>query len=216
MYQEQQSYLTRIIYARCPNYEPCDGPMRLNLRHCGHVLNMLKKCWETLFVTGSKVKVNFDFLSVKTCWRDKNYNLCLITSNFPRNKLLKILEGILLILDQAVKGQGEIWLLSVTDRGRDTNCSCCPITQMYFQQPSKVAHERRAPINFGLRGQKSIYKLWSKYARGCPTLWSSLLHYIYNGIIFPSLNPAKIFQFNSRWTESTKSSAVVPNNTRRD
>ena len=34
---------------------------------------------------------------------------------------------------------------------------------------------------------------------------------IYNGNIFPSLNPAKIFQFISRWTESTKSSAVGPN-----
>ena len=38
--------------------------------------------------------------------------------------------------------------------------------------------------------------------------------YIYNGIIFPSLNPAKIFQFNSWWTESTKSSAVGPNHMR--
>ena len=37
------------------------------------------------------------------------------------------------------------------------------------------------------------------------------LHYIYNGNIFPSLNPAKNFQFISRWTESTKSSAVGPN-----
>ena len=35
--------------------------------------------------------------------------------------------------------------------------------------------------------------------------------YIYNGNIFPSLNPAKNFQFISRWTESTKSSAVRPN-----
>ena len=34
---------------------------------------------------------------------------------------------------------------------------------------------------------------------------------IYNGNIFPSLNPAKIFQFIYRWTESTKSSAVGPN-----
>ena len=34
---------------------------------------------------------------------------------------------------------------------------------------------------------------------------------IYNGNIFPSLNPAKIFQFISRWTESTKSLAVGPN-----
>ena len=39
---------------------------------------------------------------------------------------------------------------------------------------------------------------------------------IYNDIIFPSLNPAKIFQFNSRWTESTKSSAVGPNHMRSD
>ena len=39
---------------------------------------------------------------------------------------------------------------------------------------------------------------------------------IYNGIIFPSLNPAKIFQFISRWTESTKSSAVGPNHMRSD
>ena len=37
-----------------------------------------------------------------------------------------------------------------------------------------------------------------------------LPHYIYNGNIFPSLNPAKNFQFISRWTESTKSSAVGP------
>ena len=34
---------------------------------------------------------------------------------------------------------------------------------------------------------------------------------IYNGNIFPSLNPAKIFQFISRWIESTKSSVVWPN-----
>ena len=40
--------------------------------------------------------------------------------------------------------------------------------------------------------------------------------YIYNGIIFPSLNPAKIFQFISQWTESTKSSAVGPNHMRSD
>ena len=39
----------------------------------------------------------------------------------------------------------------------------------------------------------------------------TLYHNIYNGNIFPSLNPAKIFQFISRWTESTKSSAVGPN-----
>ena len=38
-----------------------------------------------------------------------------------------------------------------------------------------------------------------------------LLPYIYNGNIFPSLNPANFFQFISRWTESTKSSAVGPN-----
>ena len=38
-----------------------------------------------------------------------------------------------------------------------------------------------------------------------------LFLYIYNGNIFPSLNPANIFQFISRWTESTKSSAVGPN-----
>ena len=41
-------------------------------------------------------------------------------------------------------------------------------------------------------------------------LWSH--RNIYNGNIFPSLNPAKIFQFISRWTESTKSPAVGPNN----
>ena len=40
-------------------------------------------------------------------------------------------------------------------------------------------------------------------------LWT--LANIYNGNIFPSLNPAKIFQFISRWTESTKSSAVGSN-----
>ena len=40
--------------------------------------------------------------------------------------------------------------------------------------------------------------------------------YIYNGNIFPSLNPAKIFQFISRWTESTKSPAVGPNHMRSD
>ena len=38
-----------------------------------------------------------------------------------------------------------------------------------------------------------------------------LSKYIYNGNICPSLNPAKIFQFISRWIESTKSSAVGPN-----
>ena len=42
------------------------------------------------------------------------------------------------------------------------------------------------------------------------------LYYIYNGIIFPSLNPAKFFQFISRWIESTKSSAVGPNHMRSD
>ena len=51
---------------------------------------------------------------------------------------------------------------------------------------------------------------------GAYTSCSSCYHhstfgYIYNGNIFPSLNPAKIFQFISRWTESTKSSAVGPN-----
>ena len=35
--------------------------------------------------------------------------------------------------------------------------------------------------------------------------------YIYNGNIFPSLNPTIFFQFISRWIESTKSSAVGPN-----
>ena len=39
---------------------------------------------------------------------------------------------------------------------------------------------------------------------------------IYTGNIFPSLNPAKIFQFISRWIESTKSSAVGPNHTLSD
>ena len=33
---------------------------------------------------------------------------------------------------------------------------------------------------------------------------ANICTYIYNGIIFPSLSPAKIFQFNSRWTESIK------------
>ena len=47
-------------------------------------------------------------------------------------------------------------------------------------------------------------QLWSKYV-------AYLFRNIYNGNIFPSLNPAKIFQFISRWTESTKSSAVGPN-----
>ena len=41
--------------------------------------------------------------------------------------------------------------------------------------------------------------------------WNNSLLNIYNGNIFPSLNPAKIFQFISRWTEPTKSSAVGPN-----
>ena len=41
--------------------------------------------------------------------------------------------------------------------------------------------------------------------------WYRLRLNIYNGNIFPSLNPAKIFQFIYRWTESTKSSAVGPN-----
>ena len=40
---------------------------------------------------------------------------------------------------------------------------------------------------------------------------NDILTNIYNGNIFPSLNPAKIFQFISRWIESTKSSAVGPN-----
>ena len=43
------------------------------------------------------------------------------------------------------------------------------------------------------------------------SLWNNVHHNIYNGNIFPSLNPAKIFQFIYRWTESTKSSAVGPN-----
>ena len=46
----------------------------------------------------------------------------------------------------------------------------------------------------------------------CNVLWKPpIFGNIYNGNIFPSLNPAKIFQFISRWTESTKSSAVGPN-----
>ena len=48
-------------------------------------------------------------------------------------------------------------------------------------------------------------------------VYSQHLHYyIYNGNIFPSLNPAKIVQFISRWTESTKSPAVGPNHMRSD
>ena len=38
---------------------------------------------------------------------------------------------------------------------------------------------------------------------------------IYNGIIFPSLHPARILQFISRWTESTKRLAIGPNHMRR-
>ena len=45
----------------------------------------------------------------------------------------------------------------------------------------------------------------------CYYIFGTIIPYIYNGNIFPSLNPAKIFQFISRWTESTKSSAVGPN-----
>ena len=33
---------------------------------------------------------------------------------------------------------------------------------------------------------------------GTDTGWPGIYVYIYNGIIFPALNPAKIFQFNSR------------------
>ena len=47
-----------------------------------------------------------------------------------------------------------------------------------------------------------------------PVLDKGSTENIYNGIIFPSLNPDKIFQFNSRWIESTKSSAVGPNHMR--
>ena len=43
-----------------------------------------------------------------------------------------------------------------------------------------------------------------------------LLCNIYNGIIFPSLNPAKNFQFIFQWTESTKRSAVEPNHMHSD
>ena len=43
---------------------------------------------------------------------------------------------------------------------------------------------------------------------------SQLYPYIYNGNIFPSLNPANIFQFISLWTESTKSPAFGPNHMR--
>ena len=42
-------------------------------------------------------------------------------------------------------------------------------------------------------------------------MWQIWCRNIYNGNIFPSLNPAKIFQFISRWIESTKSSAAGPN-----
>ena len=37
---------------------------------------------------------------------------------------------------------------------------------------------------------------------------------IYNGIIFPSLSPAKKILFTFRWTQWTKSSAVWPNHLR--
>ena len=58
---------------------------------------------------------------------------------------------------------------------------------------------------------KNIYKLLHPY----PNSYSEdLFSYIYNGIIFPSLNPAKNFQFISRWIESTKSSTVGPNHMR--
>ena len=53
--------------------------------------------------------------------------------------------------------------------------------------------------------------MWQKLLNAVITLKASAHSYIYNGNIFPSLNPAKIFQFISRWTESTKSSAVGPN-----
>ena len=46
---------------------------------------------------------------------------------------------------------------------------------------------------------------WKVHAR--------LLRYIYNGIIFPSLNPAKIFRFNSR---SSSRSGRWANHTRSD
>ena len=51
----------------------------------------------------------------------------------------------------------------------------------------------------------------ASYVKFCDTIIN-----IYNGIIFPSLNPAKIFQFISRWTESPKSSALGPNHMRSD
>ena len=65
----------------------------------------------------------------------------------------------------------------------------------------------RSDQYFGIRWRRQILQqsYTFKYHSTC-------LHpYIYNGNIFPSLNPAKIFQFISRWTESTKSSAVGPN-----
>ena len=63
--------------------------------------------------------------------------------------------------------------------------------------------------------QTNVYKHVHVIAFTCsqihPGAKLKLFINIYNGNIFPSLNPAKIFQFISRWTESTKSSAVGPN-----
>ena len=63
-------------------------------------------------------------------------------------------------------------------------------------------------------GRMESYELFyytEKISGKYTSLTGSIFNNIYNGNIFPSLNPAKIFQFISRWTESRKSSAVGPN-----
>ena len=68
----------------------------------------------------------------------------------------------------------------------------------YSTNTHYIYHARKININHRIRSQSRCYH---------SHIWIN----IYNGNIFPSLNPAKIFQVISRWTESTKSSAVGPN-----
>ena len=64
----------------------------------------------------------------------------------------------------------------------------CPVVVMMF--------------TFGVRSKDAWYKeqhtITKNIHYACLAYIISSLSYIYNGIIFPSLNPAKIFQFISR------------------
>ena len=61
------------------------------------------------WVTGSKVKVNFDTLPMKPCGQDTDYSFCTATFKLYTCQLLMMRGGTLMILGCGVKGQGQLW-----------------------------------------------------------------------------------------------------------